>query len=55
MSNLFAAYATGESEDLEKGKSYFVYKVRVDGGTTFFLVSTRTGELKWFTSMNFRV
>ncbi len=55
MSNMFTAYATDENNDLEKGKSYIVYKVRVDNGTTFFLVATKTGEFKWFSNANFKV
>ena len=55
MSNIFTVYATDENEDLEKGKSYIVYKVRVDNGITFFLVATKAGEFKWFSNVNFRV
>jgi hypothetical protein len=55
MANIFTAYATDESNDLEKGKSYIVYNIRIDNGKTYFLVTTKTGELKWFSNNNFRV
>jgi hypothetical protein len=54
MSDIFTAYSTAENSDLEQGKPYLVYKVRVDGGITYFLVATKAGEFKWFTSLNFR-